>query len=74
MVWGAFSYLGASDLVAKKGRINSLRYPRILEDQLLPMNALLRDGNGVFQQDNAPIHTSYLMRDWFEAFDLPTLE
>ena len=74
MVWGAFSYLGASGLVAKKGRINSLRCSRILEGQLAPMNALLHDGSAIFQQDNAPIGASYFMRDWFDNFDLITLE
>ena len=38
------------------------------------MNTLLHDGNAIFQQNNAPIHTSYFMTGWFNAFDLLTLE
>ena len=54
MVWGAFSDLGASGLVAKKGGMNSLRCSKILEDQLAPMNALSHGGSAIFQQDSAP--------------------
>ena len=74
MAWGAFSYLSASDLVMKKGCTNSLRCSTILEDQLAPMSAPSHDGNAIFQQDNAPIHTSYFMREWLDAFALLTLE
>ena len=74
IIWGAFSYKGTSDLVAVKGRLNSIGYSRILEGLLIPMNTLLHDGNAIFQQDNAPIHTSRMMREWFDAFDLLNLE
>lgn len=64
MVWGAFSASGLSELVILDGNIDSHSYIRTLERFLLPL--LTPNGHEmvIFQQDNAPMHTSNLTRSW----------
>ena len=55
--------------------INSDKYKAILQTHLLPvLQRDLPDGNGIFQQDLAPCHTSKKMRAFFDENGLTILD
>ncbi|KAI5152860.1 hypothetical protein ENBRE01_3071 [Enteropsectra breve] len=58
IVWACFDYSGRSDLVFKEGGIDSTKYPKVLEKNLLPFLATREHPYTLFQQDNARPHTS----------------
>ena len=61
MMWGCFSWYGLGPLVRIDGRINSERYiEEILGYHVVPFLEEFKEkyGEYLFQQDNAPIHTS----------------
>ena len=61
MVWAAISWNSFGPFVALRGRINSKNYLSILGDHVHPMfQALFPDSDGIFQDDNAPIHTAHM--------------
>jgi hypothetical protein len=67
MIWGAISWKSAGPIVSLHGRINSQDYLGILSDQVHPMvSELFPEGNAVFQDDNAPIHTAKVVSAWHE--------
>ena len=75
MVWGAFSASGKADLVVMEGKQNSARYINVLEKKsLFPFMNCLNTNNALFQQDNAAIHTSKLMEDWFKTKNTDVLD
>lgn len=69
-VWGYVTRGGVGELCEISAHMNSEEYTSILEDVFLPS---LNDTYGdsaqelTFQQDNAPIHTSYHTQAWFNA-------
>ena len=67
MVWGAFIASGKADLVVMEGKQNSAQYINVFEKSLFPFMNRLDTNNAIFQQDNAAIHTSKLMKDWFKT-------
>ncbi|KAF0711309.1 hypothetical protein AaE_012241 [Aphanomyces astaci] len=58
MVWGAIARCGKSALAILTGKQNSGDYVFTLSEYLLPFAHLKFGSDFVFQQDNAPIHTS----------------
>ena len=59
MIWGCVSYNGTGRLYQVKGNINGQYYKKILQYCAIPsINHLYPDGDGIFMQDNAPVHTS----------------
>ena len=67
MVRAAISWNSLSPIVALYGRINSKDYLNILGDHVHPMvHALFPDFDGIFQDNNAPIHTVHVVKNWYE--------
>ena len=67
MIWDAVSWKSAGPMISLHGRINSRDYLGILGDQIHPMvHALFPEGNAIFQDDNAPIHTARIVKEWHE--------
>ena len=67
MIWGAISWKSAGPMITLHGRINSRDYLGILGNQVHPMvRELFPEGNAIFQDDNAPIHTARIVKDWHE--------
>lgn len=67
MVWAAISWNSQSPIVALHGRINSKDYLNILGDHVHPMvQELLPDGDSIFQDGNAPIHTAQVVKKLYE--------
>jgi len=54
-------------VVTLRERITTNDYVAILGDHLHPMvRMLFPDNDGIFQDDNAPIHTAGVVTAWFE--------
>ena len=66
-VWGWVDGEGRGELY-RIGRTTGASYKDLLEQQFLPGYDRLRPGREqiLFQQDNAPIHTARVVRDWME--------
>ena len=64
MVWGSMFWHGVGSLVKLEGRLDSKAYQQVLEEHMLSDAAALIKDDFVFQQDNAPIHTSRSTRQW----------
>ena len=59
MVWGCISYSGVGRLHRVDGNVTGAYYQKILKFCALPsQNHLYPNGEGIFMQDNAPVHTS----------------
>ena len=68
MVWGAITFSGERTLNWVKGNIDSQKYIEVLQESLLPLiEHNFSDGEYTFMQDNAPVHTSRLTRDWLDS-------
>lgn len=65
MVWGGITYSGHRILIRVKGNIDSDKYEDTLRENLPTLIAPYVDGNYVFQQDNARVHTSGQMTTFF---------
>jgi hypothetical protein len=70
MFWAAFGYGIRTTLVPMEGDPNSRRggvtamvYREILEQHLPPILGI----GSIFMQDNAPIHTAHIIREWFTS-------
>lgn len=64
-VWGAISKHGLGPLHRIVGRLTSTSYCDVVDTVLIPFvrSGLFPDGNFLFQQDLAPIHTARTVKD-----------
>ena len=74
MVWGLMCWHGLGSLVKLEGRLDSTAYRQVLEEHMLTDAAALIGDDFVFQQDNAPIHTSRSTRQWLCQHDVTLLD
>jgi hypothetical protein len=58
MVWAGFSCFGFTDIAIINGRLTAEDYVDVLRLHLLPNYRDLLPPNGLFMQDNAPIHSA----------------
>lgn len=74
MIWGCFSFHGRGGLtVLPKGvRLNSEKYIDVLDEKLIPFMNI--SSTRVFQQDNAPCHSSKRTMKWFEDKGIEVLD
>jgi len=76
MMWGCFSWHGLGPLVRIDGQVNSERYiQEILGFHLVPFLEEFEEefGDYLFQQDNAPIHTSRATQNFIEEMGITLL-
>jgi transposase len=71
MVWGAFCKSGKSELKFLVGRQDSEAYISTLQTHLQPF---IQSGSQIFQQDNAPIHTSSRTIEWISSQNITITE
>lgn len=67
-VWGFITRGGVGELSQTTAHMNSEEYTTILEEVFLPSINRMYGASAsefTFQQDNAPMHTSYFTRQWF---------
>ena len=74
MVWGSMYWHGLGSLVKLEGRLDSTAYQQVLEEHMLTDAVALIGDDFVFQQDNAPIHTSRSTRQWLRQHDVTLLD
>ncbi len=76
MVWGYISSLGNFKIFRINGKINSIKYIKLLEDQFMDnaINDGLCLGDIIFQQDNASCHVSKMTKKWFSEQNINVLE
>ena len=73
MVWGCFSYYGKGKLIILDNNINSISYQQILSEHLIDSLNMMGLNDFIFQQDNAPIHTSKLLQNFFKENNIKLL-
>ena len=73
MVWACFSYHGIGKLVFVEENINSLKYQQILVENLVNSAKMMGIQDFIFQQDNAPAHSSKLIKKYFEENQIKLL-
>ena len=73
MVWGCFTASGPKKIVFIEGTMDSKKYMAMLEE-FLSNDIDLDLNNKLFQQYNAPCHTSGAMKKWFERKKINVLE
>jgi hypothetical protein len=77
MVWGCFMWGKRGPLVIfPKGSINGAKYVKVMEEAMLDfwMEQSEERGYVIVQEDNAPIHTCKLAKDWRESRDVVSLK
>ena len=74
MVWGAFTFLGVSELSRISHRMKAADYIQLLENSLLPFLHCFPEGEKNFQHDNAPIHTAKHTSQFFEQIQISVME
>ena len=65
MVWGGFSGVGKTELAILAGNQKSEDYIYTISEYLLPFAHHEYGTEFIFQQDNAAIHTSSMLTEFF---------
>ena len=74
MVWGAFTFLGVSELSRITHRMKAADYVQLLKNSLLPFLYRFPEGEKIFQHNNAPIHTAKQTSQFFEQAQTSVME
>ena len=76
LVWGCFSAKGSGYFKIIEKTLNSEKYIEILEKKLKSsaMRLEIPETNLIYQQDNAPCHTSRSVRKWFEENEIHVMD
>lgn len=59
MIWGCITSEGPGELQFVEGTMNSVKYCHTMKEFMLPSANKLLGENFIYQQDNAPCHTSH---------------
>ena len=74
MVWGAFSYRCKTELCTISGNQDSVKYQRILQENLLPVWNNICGQSERLMQDNARCHVSSDTKAWLQRNEIPVLD
>lgn len=74
MVWGAISYYGTCELQFLSSRMNAINYKSVLEKAFPHFSTVFGPIPWIFQQDNAPIHSARLVKEWIRCQNVDILE
>lgn len=83
MIWGCMAATGVGRLYVCNGIVNGAKYIEILKAKMLSSARALFDPDVlnpgvapdfIFQQDNAPCHTSKLVKTWFDQANVTVLD
>jgi len=75
MFWGCFSKYGPGPLLAIDGMMNSDVYISVLRRKVIPeLSKRFPNGDGVFQHDLAPCHTSRKVKDFMQDNSVTLLD
>ena len=74
MFWGCITYHGIGTFTEVQGNINSRKYIEVLDNQLWPVLARhFPTDDYLFQEDNAPVHTSRETKRWKTENNIKTM-
>jgi len=74
-VWGCFSYYGVGNLCRIHGLMDGRTYTMILDNEMIPSaQRLYGNDDWIFQHDNAPNHTSKVVKEYLEMYDIRILD
>ena len=74
MIWGCFLSKDTGELQVIHGRMNGSMYREILEKNFQKSATSLGHGrNFMLKHDNDPKHIAKLTKEWFENYDISTL-
>jgi hypothetical protein len=73
MYWGAFGSQGKSDLVKVPTRMDSNGYQEVLQSGLVGHGTEMGGRGWIFQQDNAPVHSSKSSQEWLQSKNIQTM-
>ena len=71
MVWAGVGFDKKTDIVFISGRMNSVTYLEMIKDQIRKFRT---EQPFTFQQDNAPIHTAKIVKEFFKSEKVDLLE
>ena len=75
VLWfGAFTFLGVSELSRISHQMKAADYVQLLEKSLLPFLHHFPEGEKIFQHDNAPIHTAKQTSKFFKQAQISVME
>jgi transposase len=75
MAWGCISYNGVGKLVVIEGNLDSIKYRRLLSENLHDSAEIMNlDNDFIFQQDNAGCHVSKYTMEFFNENGINLLE
>ena len=77
MFWACFSYLKLGPIVSLQGSITGEVYKGILEEYAIPtLKAFARQSKRkfIFQEDNAPVHTAKVARNFLLSQNIEVLK
>jgi hypothetical protein len=74
MIWAAIKVGWKSSIVKIEETMNSAKYCRMLQDNLLPHLKRFGADKVIFQQDNAPCHASRMTKAWLDTNKVPLLQ
>lgn len=73
MVWGAITYYGTLELEVVSGKMTGNSYKMMLENKFSKIREIFGPLPWIFQQDNAPVHTAGVVRNWISMQNVETL-
>lgn len=73
MIWGCIGYKKTGSICFLPTKVNAEYYKNILVKEK-PSFRVISDGNPIFQQDNAPIHTAKIVKKWLSESQMETIE
>lgn len=73
MIWGCMTATGVGKIYMLEGTINSRMYLEIVKDTVEAEARRLIGPDFIFQQDNAPIHTAKIVKQYFRENDFTVL-
>jgi hypothetical protein len=74
MIWAAISYYGTIDLLIQSGRIDGKTYISTLQTAFPKCCELFGGNTWIFQQDNAPIHTAKIVKEWINDQNIEVMQ
>lgn len=75
MIWACITFYGLHNVVSIEGHLTGESYVDILNEHLLPViSGYFHDQEYFFQQDNSSIHTSNVVKNFFNAQEIQTIQ